>query len=57
MTLSRNCFFGMMLLGLTGCGIGDSDNAGSTTGPTIHCGAERFNSDTTTVVRCPGVAP
>ena len=51
------------LLALTGCDIVDDDQAGSTTGPgvSIHCGAEALKAtpvgDTTTVVRCPGVAP
>jgi hypothetical protein len=55
----------VMLLGLTGCTFGDSDNADSTTGPgvSIHCGAEGRSlgaaplGDTTVAVKCPAATP
>ena len=60
----RSLLVAVALLALTGCDIGDEDEAGSTTGPgvSIHCGAQTRlgatpQGDTTTVVRCPGSPP
>jgi hypothetical protein len=61
--MRRPLLCGLMLVALTGCTFGDSDNADSTTGPgvSIHCGAEGLkaapNGDTTVAVKCPASTP
>jgi hypothetical protein len=57
----RRWLVAVALLALTGCELGDQDNAGSVAGPgvDIHCAAlePRGVGSTTTVVRCPGSTP
>ena len=51
----RSLLVAVALLALTGCDIGDEDQAGSTAGPSIsvHCDAAIPSGATTTKVVCP----
>ena len=55
----RSWIGALVLVAVSGCTLGDSDQAGSTTGPAVvvHCDAATPLGDTTAKIICPNGTP